>query len=314
MRHPQPPRLPRPTGVSLLGIPGILLLAGTFGGAARGSLRETLRPGVPGAVATAEVAVPGGDPVARVAVTPLGPSAPPVVGAVLEDLTAPPESSELAAEEALAALSRHVSRSSHSDALRTAFQAYFRYREANPEAVRKPYLYFVDLGLDNRTRRGYVFDMEALTLVDGPFTVAHGRGSARQRDGVPTSFSNRPGSNASSLGLYLAQETYTFRGKSGGRSYSSVGLRLQGESGSFNDRARARGIVAHGAPYVTAEAAGRSEGCPAMEPRRADRLLPLLSGGGVVFLYSPRDERWLGSDPWVAGARFAAGDAGVTVE
>jgi hypothetical protein len=147
--------------------------------------------------------------------------------------------------------------------------------------------------------------MEALTLVEGPFTVSHGHGSL-PRDGVPGTFSNRPGSNASSLGLYLAQETYTFRGKSGGRPYTSVGLRMRGESGEFNDAARRRGIVAHGAPYVTAGRAGKSEGCPAMEQALARRLLPMLADGGVVFIYSPRDTRWLRADPWVQAQRTAS--------
>ena len=206
------------------------------------------------------------------------------------------------ADVALRALADRVTRSSHSDALRTAFTAYYNYREANPGAVKKPYLYYVDMGLDNRTARGYVFDMDQLTVVEGPFTVAHGRGSARQRDGVPTSFSNRPGSNATSLGLYLAQETYRFSGKSGGRRYSSVGLRMKGESGDFNSAARRRGIVAHGAPYVSAGQAGRSEGCPAMEMGRAQRLLPMIANGGVVFIYSPKNTDWLRSDPWIAYA------------
>jgi hypothetical protein len=144
--------------------------------------------------------------------------------------------------------------------------------------------------------------MESLKLVEGPFTVSHGNGTSRSRNGVPTKFSNRAGSHASSLGLYLAQETYTFRGKSGGRAYSSVGLRMKGESGAFNDAARARGIVAHGAPYVTANDAGRSEGCPAMELARANRLLPKIANGGVVFIFSPADEKWLAVDPWVNAA------------
>jgi hypothetical protein len=157
----------------------------------------------------------------------------------------------------------------------------------------------VDLGLDNRTARGYVFDMEKMTLVEGPFMVSHGNGSASGGDGVPTRFSNKANSHASSLGLYLAEETYAFSGKSGGVHYTSVGLRLRGESPGFNDAARARGVVAHGAPYVTATRAGRSEGCPAMERERAARLLPLLADGGVVFVYSPNDPRWLDADPWV---------------
>lgn len=202
-------------------------------------------------------------------------------------------------EDAAHALSVHVTETSDPDALEITMQAYYRYRAEHPDAVRKPYLYYVDMGLDNRTPRGYVFDMERLELVEGPFTVAHGSGSSTRRNAVPTVFSNESGSHASSLGLYLARETYAFRGRAGGKPYRSVGLRLRGESGRFNDRAEARGIVAHGAPYVTAASAGRSQGCPAMEPERARRLLPLIARGGVVFLYSPHDDRWLRDGPWV---------------
>jgi hypothetical protein len=201
---------------------------------------------------------------------------------------------------ALAALAGRVTESSHPDALRRAFLAYYVYRADHPQRVRKPYLYFVDYGLDSHTPRGYVFDMQALRLVEGPFTVAHGRGSAPGTDPVPTRFSNVRNSNASSLGLFLAQETYAFRGRFAGGRYESVGLRLQGLSGAFNNAALARGIVVHGAPYVTAASAGRSEGCPAMEEERAQRLLPRLSNGGLVYLFSPRDERWMQDDPWTS--------------
>ena len=77
--------------------------------------------------------------------------------------------------------------------------------------------------------------------------------------------------------------------------------RLMGVSNGFNDNALDRGVVAHGAPYVTATKAGRSEGCPAMEPTRAQRLLPKLADGGMVFLFAP-DENWMASDPWLASA------------
>lgn len=203
-------------------------------------------------------------------------------------------------EDALSALSSRVRPTSHPDALRTALRAYFAYRAAHPERVRKPYLYFVDYGLGNRAPRGWVFDMEQRTVVEGPFTVAHGRGSSRSRNGAPTSFSNRHGSNATSLGLYLTQETYGFRGTANGRRYHSVGLRMAGLSGGFNDAARSRGVVAHGAPYVSARDAGRSEGCPALEERRAQRLLPMIADGSLVFLYSPNDRVWLEGDPWAA--------------
>lgn len=202
---------------------------------------------------------------------------------------------------ALGAFQNAVRPLSHSRALGDAFRSYFAYKAANPEQVRKPYLYFVDYGLPSTTPRGYVFDMESLKILDGPFMVAHGRGSAPNKEGIPTRFSNAYGSYATSLGLYLAQETYTFRGKSGGRAYSSMGLKLQGVSGSFNDNARARKVVAHGAPYVTPTRAGKSEGCPAVEQSRARRILPALANGAMVFLFAP-DESWMHRDPWVTAS------------
>ena len=186
---------------------------------------------------------------------------------------------------------------SHSRALSDAFNSYFAYKAVHPEEVKKPLLYFVDYGLPSNTPRGYVFDMDSLKIVDGPFMVAHGRGSA-DRNGIPTRFSNRPNSYATSLGLYLAQETYGFSGKAGGRRYGSVGLRLEGVSAGYNDNARARKVVARGAPYVTPTRAGRSEGCPAIEQARAKKLLPALANGAMVFLFAP-DEEWMESDPWV---------------
>jgi hypothetical protein len=200
---------------------------------------------------------------------------------------------------ALRSLSVHVRRSSHPDALRLAFEAYYRYRAEQPGTARNPYLYFVDLGLDSRTPRGFVFDMERLELVEGPFPVAHGIGSSVARDGVPRRFSNEPGSRASSLGLYVAGGVYAFSDRSDDKPYASTDLRLRGQSGRFNDAAEARRIVVHGAPYVTPTGAGRSEGCPAMEPTRARRLLPLLANGGVVFVYSPNDPDWLREEPWL---------------
>jgi hypothetical protein len=198
---------------------------------------------------------------------------------------------------ALAAFTGVVRPLSRPEALESAFRSYFAFKAAHPEQVRKPLLYFVDYGLPNTAKRGYVFDMERMRVVDGPFTVAAGRGS-KESNGVPTRFSNASGSNATSLGLYVAKSIYDFSGKSAGRRYSSLGLRLMGVSTGFNDKALARGVVAHGAPYVTAEKAGRSQGCPAMEPARAERLLPKLADGGMVFLFAP-DRSWMSSDPWL---------------
>jgi hypothetical protein len=202
---------------------------------------------------------------------------------------------------ALRAFAAAVRPLSHPKALETAFRSYFAYMAAHPEQVRKPVLYFVDYGLPSTEPRGYVFDMQGLTVLEGPFMVAHGRGSSRTQYGVPTRFSNASGSAATSLGLYVAENLYQFHGHTGGQSYSSVGLRLKGVSANFNDNALARGVVAHGAPYVTESRAGRSEGCPAMEQSRARRVLPELANGGMVFLFAP-DPEWMADEPWLASS------------
>jgi L,D-transpeptidase-like protein len=199
------------------------------------------------------------------------------------------------AKTALTALSSAVRRLSDPRALKDAFNSYFAFKAAHPTQVKKPYLYFVDYGLPNTAPRGYVFDMAALKVVDGPFTVAHGRGSGAS---IPTRFSNAIGSAATSLGLYIAKATYAFTGHASGRPYRSIGLKLDGVSRGFNDKAFTRGVVAHGAPYVTPSRAGMSKGCPAMEPARAQQLLPKLADGGMVFLFAP-DAKWMSSDPWL---------------
>ena len=212
-----------------------------------------------------------------------------------------PETVAAVTRKALDAFTGAVRPLSRPRALEDAFRSYFAYKTAHPNEVRKPYLYFVDYGLPSTTPRGYVFDMSAFTVVDGPFTVAHGRGSSKSQFGVPTRFSNASGSAATSLGLYVAKALYDFHGHASGQAYSALGMRLQGVSEGFNDNAFGRGVVAHGAPYVTPTKAGRSEGCPAMEPARAKKLLPKLAEGGMVFLFAP-DENWMSRDPWLASA------------
>lgn len=228
----------------------------------------------------------------------IGPTATAAVSRALAGNSSDGELAERA-HDALDALASSVTRLSHPRALEDAFDSYFAFKAAHPEQVKKPFLYFVDYGLPNTAPRGYVFNMETLAVVDGPFMVAAGRGSAPDSRGIPTRFSNAFGAATTSLGLYVAQEIYSFTGHTGGQAYHAVGLRLNGVSNGFNDNARARGVVAHGAPYVTATHAGRSEGCPAMEPQRAAELLPKLAQGGLVFLFAP-DHDWMTRDPWLS--------------
>ncbi len=144
----------------------------------------------------------------------------------------------------------------------------------------------IDYSRPSTEPRLWVFDLARHTLLFEEW-VAHGRNSG---ENLTRSFSNREGSYMSSLGAFVAQETY-----SGGNGYS---LRLRGLEPGFNDHARERAIVIHGAPYVNPVAArlqgrlGRSLGCPAVRPAVARPLIDSLRDGTLVFAYFP-DPDWL---------------------
>jgi len=144
----------------------------------------------------------------------------------------------------------------------------------------------IDYSRPSTERRLWVFDLARQRLLFQEW-VAHGRNSG---DNLAAHFSNDDGSYMSSLGAFTAQDTYT-----GHNGYS---LRLQGLEPGFNDRARDRAIVIHGAPYVSEALIhaqgrlGRSLGCPAVRPAIARQLIDTLQGGSFVFAYYP-DSQWL---------------------
>ncbi|KAF1688138.1 hypothetical protein B1992_01605 [Pseudoxanthomonas broegbernensis] len=164
----------------------------------------------------------------------------------------------------------------------------------------------IDYSRPSTEPRLWVFDLAGGRLLFEEW-VAHGRNSG---ENLTTRFSNREGSHMTSLGGFTAQESYI-----GGNGYS---LRLDGLEPGFNDRARERAIVIHGAPYVDPASArlqgrlGRSLGCPAVRPAVARRLIDTIRGGTFVFAYYP-DQEWLrrsrllGGECGGAGAARAAG-------
>lgn len=144
----------------------------------------------------------------------------------------------------------------------------------------------IDFSRPSTERRLWVIDLRTRELLFEEH-VSHGRNSGHN---VPTSFSNEEGSYKSSLGLFRAAEGYY--GKHG---YS---LRLDGLEKGFNDRARERAIVVHGAAYVNPAIAkkqgrlGRSLGCPALRPAITRQLIDAVKEGGLLFAYYP-DPAWL---------------------
>lgn len=143
----------------------------------------------------------------------------------------------------------------------------------------RPVLTVIDYSLASRERRLWVLDL-AHARVLAHELVAHGRGSG---DDLARRFSNRPGSLQSSLGTFVTGPVY--RGRHG------LSLRLRGLDPGLNDQAEARAIVVHGAPYVSETVArklgrlGRSQGCPALSPDVAARVIDLIRDGTVLFAY-----------------------------
>lgn len=157
--------------------------------------------------------------------------------------------------------------------------------------VRRPLLVVIDYSLPSTERRLWLLDPRHDRVLRHEL-VAHGRESGMV---FAERFSNRPSSKQSSLGLFVTAEVY--RGKHG------TSLRLEGLEPGFNDAARDRAIVMHGAEYVSdAHVArfgrlGRSLGCPAVDPRVANDLIQTVRDGAAVFVYAPERE-------WLDGSRY----------
>lgn len=151
----------------------------------------------------------------------------------------------------------------------------------------------IDYSRPSTEKRLWVFDLRSRRLLYQEL-VAHGQGSG---ENMAVTFSNNTDSHRSSLGLFVTGDPYV--GKNG---YS---LRLDGLEDGINDRARERGIVMHGAPYVSADFAqlhgrlGRSWGCPALREPVARDVIDRVKGGGLLFVYYP-DPEWLESSKYLA--------------
>jgi hypothetical protein len=160
-------------------------------------------------------------------------------------------------------------------------QAHAAYARVSAERLStRSLLAIVDYTLPSNQPRLWVIDTRSDSVLAREY-VAHGWASG----GIwPAWFSNRWGSNQSSLGVFLTGDAYF--------GVRGLSLRLDGLEPGINDRARARGLVLHGSPFVNAERAsqgnlGRTEGCPAVPMRSARRLVNLLQGGSVLFVWYP---------------------------
>ncbi len=154
-------------------------------------------------------------------------------------------------------------------------------RAVSEHRTTSPILTVIDYSMASRERRLWVLDVSRGEVLAREL-VAHGKASG---DDLARNFSNQPGSYQTSLGTFITGTTY--QGKHG------LSLRLLGLDAALNSNAESRAIVVHGADYVNDAIVaqlgrlGRSEGCPALNPAAAPRVIRLIAGGTVVFSYYP---------------------------
>jgi hypothetical protein len=192
-----------------------------------------------------------------------------------------------------------------------AYHQFFRNGECNPTAfalarsgyeilkadglLQEPrYLTIIDYTRPSNRQRLFVLDMEKKHLLLSSI-VSHGVGSDPDSSTIPYRFGNWEGSKMSSLGFYLTGDIYT-----NFRPGDSLGLCLFGLDKGYNDSAAAREIVVHygateytGRVYVTDSGAARSYGCPALPLSANSRVIRLIKGGSLLFIYSGKEPAYI---------------------
>ncbi len=162
-----------------------------------------------------------------------------------------------------------------------AYRGYLNLLNAGKVNPDKKIISICDFNLPSTENRLWIIDLATGKVLFNTY-VAHGQGSGEE---CAQTFSNKSDSHQSSLGFYVTSETYN--GEHG------ISLKLNGMDHGFNDAAFDRGIVVHGANYVSQEfingneRLGRSWGCPAVADELKMPIINAIKDGTCMFIYSP---------------------------
>jgi len=167
-----------------------------------------------------------------------------------------------------------------ADALKMALAGYTELNNLG-KIIKKDIITVIDFSKPSTEERLFVINLKTKQIIERCL-CAHGKNSGEL---YAEKFSNATDSYESSLGFYIASETYD--GKHG---YS---LKLDGQEPGINDKARDRGVVMHAADYVSNAfiqangRLGRSQGCPALPTDQYKKIIRMIKGGSCLFIYHP---------------------------
>jgi hypothetical protein len=178
------------------------------------------------------------------------------------------------------------------DVFDKAYKGYLNLREAGKLNADNEVLSICDFTLSSTQNRLWIIDLRNEKVIFNTY-VAHGRGSGEE---FADKFSNKFSSHQSSLGFYVTGDTYD--GEHG------MSLYLNGMDNDFNDAAFGRGIVVHGADYVSEKHIasnnyiGRSWGCPAVPSKLSASIINAIKDGTCLFIYYPEKD-YLQASYWL---------------
>lgn len=164
---------------------------------------------------------------------------------------------------------------------REALIGFYSLQQQGLVGADKNLLTIIDFSRPSREKRLWVVDLTEQRLRFHTL-VAHGKNTGAD---MAQTFSNREGSEMSSLGFYRTAQPYM--GKHG------LSLKLQGLDAGYNTNAASRAVVVHGADYVSETFVrqhgrlGRSQGCPALPVNECSAIVRAIKGGSVVYAHGP---------------------------
>ena len=136
----------------------------------------------------------------------------------------------------------------------------------------------MDYSRSSKSTRMWIFDTASGELLKSA-PVRHGDGKGVQSKSYVTAFSNKPGSQLSSLGVLMG--TFPAIGGLKKKWPSKKILLLEGQEKGWNDNVRTREIVIHSTNYQY------SDGCLSTPIQNLSSFISNLMLGGFIYAHYP---------------------------